>query len=912
MSEKGERPSDTSEVGHLLVLAHSRPAEALAQSRAVLSGRTRTAAAASVAHQAAGIALRDLGHPDEGLAELRRGLRSARDSGQPQRIADVRASLGMTMAGTGQTSRGLAHLDAAVLAARDVLAGRVLMRRAVILNLVGRRAEALRDLQHALAIQHQHGDHLWAARSRSHRGLILLETGQTRRADADFAAAERQYRLAGQDWEYATARHNRGLVAAASGRVPEALAYLAEADQSYRRLGTPMLDVAIDRCAILLAAGLAADAWAETAAAAQSPDPAVRGTTKFAELLQSCAVAALAAGDPAAARDQAGQAAALFRRQRRAHWSARTRLVLAQARYASGERSPELGRLASSVARQLDGLDADEATAAHLLTGLLAARQPGQRARAEHYLAAAARLRRSGPALSRSRAWLARALLCQLRGQHPQMLAACRRGLAILAAQQQLLGATELRVAVTAHGRELAALGQRAALARGDGRQLVAWSERWRATAQAIRPVRLPRDGALGRELAALREVSRRLDLDLVAGPARAALRRERARLEASVRGRVLRTPGLRGAGASASAGAGTGAGAGRAVVGAVRVPDLLTALARDGAVLAELVEVDGVLYAVTVGQAGVRLHNVGPAARAASEVDFARFLLRRLADGRPVPEPARALAEAGDLLQHALLGPAAADLGAADAGDGQVVIVPPGRLSAVTWGLLPALRDRPFSVCPSAAAWLRARAAAAARPDGPDGPDGLGGLGVTLIGGPGLAAAPAELARLSELYPKATVLSGGTAIAERVLAALDGCWLAHVAAHGTFRADNPLFSALQLDDGPLTGYDLEGMDRGPHRLVLSACESARATPAGADELLGLASSLMPMGTAGIVATVVPVSDLITPTVMGSLHDAVASGAGFPGALRRARADAAVSGDPAVLATACSFVALGV
>jgi hypothetical protein len=341
-------------------------------------------------------------------------------------------------------------------------------------------------------------------------------------------------------------------------------------------------------------------------------------------------------------------------------------------------------------------------------------------------------------------------------------------------------------------------------------------------------------------------------------------------------------------------------------MVAAVRMPDLLAALAGDGTVLAELVEVDGVLHAVTVGRGGVRLHTVGPAAQAASEVDFARFLLRRLADGRPVPDPAQALAEAGDLLQRALLGPAAADLGGADAGDGQVVVVPPGRLSAVPWGLLPVLRDRAVSVCPSAAAWLRARAAAVARPDG------LDGLDVTLIGGPGLAAAPAELARLAELYPKATALADGSATAERALAALDGCWLAHVAAHGTFRADNPLFSALQLDDGPLTGYDLEGMDRGPHRLVLSACESARATPAGADELLGLASSLMPMGTAGIVAAVVPVSDRVTPVVMGSLHYAVARGAGFPGALRRARADAVISGDPAVLATACSFVALGV
>ncbi len=143
------------------------------------------------------------------------------------------------------------------------------------------------------------------------------------------------------------------------------------------------------------------------------------------------------------------------------------------------------------------------------------------------------------------------------------------------------------------------------------------------------------------------------------------------------------------------------------------------------------------------------------------------------------------------------------------------------------------------------------------------------------------------------------------------MLTALDGCWLAHVAAHGTFRADNPLFSSLQLDDGPLTVYDLEGLGRAPHRLVLSSCDSGRAAPAGADELLGLASSMMPMGTVGIAAAVVPVSDRVTPGIMGSLHEHVAGGAGLPDALRLARLAAVATGDPITLATACSFLALG-
>jgi hypothetical protein len=431
-----------------------------------------------------------------------------------------------------------------------------------------------------------------------------------------------------------------------------------------------MLDVAIDRCAILLSAGLAADAWAETDAASRRPGPDIRRSAKFAELLYSSATAALAADDPMAACDRAEQAARLFRRQHRERWSARARLVLAQARHATGDTSSGAYRLACSVARQLDTVGADESTQAHLLAGQLAL-QRGKTAQAEEHLAAAAKLRRTGPALSRSRALLARALLCQLRGREPEMLTACRRGLAILADQQQLLGASELRAAVTTHGRELAAIGQRAALDRGNGRQLLAWSERWRATVQATMPARPPRDGDLARDMSALREVGRRLDRDLVTAPQVSSLRRERVRLEAAVRARILRTPGSDAAHSQS-----------------FRLSALHQALS--GAVLIELIELDGTLHAVTIRGSGVRIYTVGRADDAVREADFARFLLRRLADDRPVADPGQALARAGRLLEEAVLGPAVAEL----EGD-SVVIVPPGRLTVVPWGLLPVLQGR-------------------------------------------------------------------------------------------------------------------------------------------------------------------------------------------------------------------------
>jgi hypothetical protein len=535
-----------------------------------------------------------------------------------------------------------------------------------------------------------------------------------------------------------------------------------------------------------------------------------------------------------------------------------------------------LFRAADRAAVSLELIGSADVARAHLLAGRVAL-DLGRRDDANRHFLAAARSRLRGPALSRANGWLSEALRAEAAGQTRRMFSACRHGLAVLDEHRFTLGASELRAQATAHGAELAALGQRHAARVHRPRLLLAWSERWRATSQAMTPARPPPDDELARELSALREVSRRLDGDLVTVPQVAALRRERARLEAGVRARILRTPGPAAARAQP-----------------FTIPALLRSLG--GTVLVELIELDGVLHAVTVRPSGIRVHQVGGAGDAGREIGFARFLLRRLADGRPGSDPGRALADAGRLLEEALLGPAAADLDA-DA----VVIVPPGRLNAIPWGLLPALRDRSVSVSPSAAAWLRASSA----------PE-PGHRAVTLVGGPDLAQAETELKQLAELYPQAAILANGTATARRVLAALDDAWLAHVVAHGTFRAENPLFSSLQLDDGPLTVYDIEGIKSAPHRLVLSACEVGRAAPAGADELLGLAASLMPMGTVGIVAAIVAVNDQATPAVMGSLHGHVAGGAGFPAALRLARAEAAQTGDPIALATACSFIALGV
>ena len=175
---------------------------------------------------------------------------------------------------------------------------------------------------------------------------------------------------------------------------------------------------------------------------------------------------------------------------------------------------------------------------------------------------------------------------------------------------------------------------------------------------------------------------------------------------------------------------------------------------------------------------------------------------------------------------------------------------------------------------------------------------------------GPGLASGGAEVPVLAARTPDALLLGGGTASVDTTLAALDGARLAHLAAHGHFRQDSPLFSSLALDDGPLVVHDFERLERAPYRVVLSACESGVMKPVGAGELLGLGAALLSLGTAGVVASVAVVNDEATVEVMVALHARLHEGAGLADALLAART--ATAHDATLAATAASFTAMGV
>jgi tetratricopeptide (TPR) repeat protein len=863
------------DVDDLLPLALSRPQEALARARAVLTRRPGPYEA-SVAHQAAGIVLRDTGEIGAGVRELRAALRLARRTGAADREADVLGSLGGAFAYAGRTADGLAALDRAVGLSTGVMMGRVLHRRGVVLCALGRYGAALDDLRRAIGVLQRAGDKLWTARALSGRGVVYLAIGSPARADADFVAAERLFAETSQELEAVQTVLNRAYAAFLSGDLPAALSLLDEAASRYRPLNALTPFLSIDRCDVLLAAGLVSDALAEADAAIHDLERAHGYATHKAELLLMAATCALAAGQPQVALDRARAAYRLYRSQQSAWWQAHAGLVVAQARYAAGLASGSLLRQATRTATRLEALGSGEAAQAHLLAGRVAL-DLGHGAEADGHLMAAARSRRHGPAMARANGWLSEALRAEAAGQSRRLLAACRRGLDILDEHRHTLGASELRAQATAHGAELAAIAQRHAAQAGPPRLLLAWTERWRATALTVPAVRPSADAELNAGLAALRDVTSRLAKARSQGEPAIVLQREQRRLEGVVRAHALQARGKPGGGPAR-----------------VGVAELLGELGP--AQLIEIADVDGTLHVLACGAGRVRHVTAGRTDDAIRDGDFVRFALRRLARGRAGADAGSALAilnAAGPRLQAALLGPATRYLG-----DGPIVIVPPGKLYAMPWALLPELSGRVFSVAPSAGAWLRAHSAPPPRR-----------RHVTLVRGPGLVTDGAEVPLLAPLYDDVKVLADGEATTGQVLSALDGAWLAHVAAHGTFRADSPLFSSLRMHDGPLSVYDFEQLRRAPHRLVLSSCDSGVLAPVGADELLGLVSSLLPLGTAGIIASVAQLNDYAVVPMMVDLHRHLSAGRTLAESMCSVRRE--VTGDPVQRATAASLLALG-
>ncbi|MFA1545760.1 CHAT domain-containing protein [Actinomadura chokoriensis] len=803
----------------LLWMAAVDPATALTRARDLLEN-----GGGVLALRVAGLAAKELGRLEEGLAYLDRALHMA----EGYEAAQVRMNLVGLLTARGAVNEALAHAREAEAVLHGPDADRLAANKACALARAGLLDEAREVAANALPRLRQGHDPAVLNGLLTNLGLALAFRGDYDGAEEALSEAVAVGETAGLRHQTAMSKGNLAFAVSRRGDVPRALHLFAEAEPGLT--GERLAQCRFDQAETLIMAGLPGEARPVLTAAL---DAAMANgyACDVADGFLLLAHAELADGNPEQATDAAEHARTTFAVQERPGWMLLAEHVLLKARWASGERSPVLLRSAAATAERLEDGGwpdaADEARIVAARVALTLGRPAG------HLLSSVGRAR--GRASTRIAAWHALALERAARDDHRGAVAAVRFGLQVTEDHAEVLGALDLRARAAGLATELAEFGL--GLARS-AREVLDVEERRRAIARPVR-VRPPKDPERAAALATLRVLSVDHTADTARGGVPSALSPDVAELEARIRSRTRRRP----SGASAAPrSAGTS--------------EIAAALGERA--LVELVAIDGEQHAVTVADGLPRRHHLGACATARREIDVIRFAARRLAEADDPPALA-ALTDAAGRLDRLLLAPLLPVLG-----DRDLVIAPTGPLHGLPWAVLPSLAGRPFTIVPSAGAWLHAR-----KPPPTDGH-------TVLAVGPGLRHAEREIAALRRLHPHALVLDGMDARAEPVRDALDGAAVAHIAAHGEFREGNALFSRLRLADGPLMVHDLDELAAPPHLVVLSACDIGRAD--GGDAVLGMAGSLLALGTATVIASVSPVRDDATPEFMSAFHTAVKGG----------------------------------
>jgi tetratricopeptide (TPR) repeat protein len=818
------------------------------------------------------------GRPAAGARHARAGLRQlgwAEDGKQSgTRLHEAHHALAARLLGVlaeweselGRTEYGLRLLDRAESLTAPDDRGTLLLQRGLILMRTGREGDALGILDDAVdQLEGDAAETANLATSLLNRSFAHLNLGQVRRARADLVWCRRIATAEGHDLIAAKALHNLGYCDLLAGDIPAALQLFNAAANVYR-LNAPgfLLVLAVDKAAALLAAGLAGDAASELDAAMAS-SRRQRLDQNLAEAQLTRAQAALAAGELAGARRWAAAAERRFRQRGNDAWACLAELTRLRARFTSRGRQAPIAAEALLLAERLRGYGlANDADMAELLAAraLLAAGRPDE---ARRLLAA---VRRRGAEVPLAVSLLRRLVRAELaeRDERPgAALAELRAGLAMVQARRGRLGSLDLQTGTAALGADLADSGLRLALDRGSAPLVFAWLERSRAQAFRVRPVRPPADPQAATAVAELRQLGYLIRHAELTGHRDQAMMARRAELQREIREHGWQASGLGKATAQASLG------------------EVSAALEHSGQTLVEILARQGQMVAVVVWRGSARLIRLGDFEMAAEAARRLNADLDILA-GRRLPARLEivireSIRHQAETLTAEIIAPLRSAIG-----DGGIVVVPAGPLASIPWGVLPDLRGRPVTVCPSASSWLASWRRGQADVAWPQAGAPL------LVGGPNLEHAAREITEIAKSYPGCRPLLAETATVSATLQALDGAPLAHLAAHGHHDQENFLFSRIDLVDGPLMAYDIQQLTAAPRHVVLSSCDVGRTVVRPGDEILGFTAALLYIGTATVTSSVTRVADDAAAGIMTAYHRLLAAGARPAAALAEASA----------------------
>jgi CHAT domain-containing protein len=145
------------------------------------------------------------------------------------------------------------------------------------------------------------------------------------------------------------------------------------------------------------------------------------------------------------------------------------------------------------------------------------------------------------------------------------------------------------------------------------------------------------------------------------------------------------------------------------------------------------------------------------------------------------------------------------------------------------------------------------------------------------------------EIHELALLFPNAVRLTGNEATRDNLMRHAPAARFLHLASHGYFRRDNPMFSFLKLADSQLNFYSLLDLKLNAEMVTLSACHTGVNMVFPGDELHGLMRGFLYAGAPSLVASLWAVSDRSTSEFMREMYSQIRSGASKRSALRRAQ-----------------------
>ena len=144
------------------------------------------------------------------------------------------------------------------------------------------------------------------------------------------------------------------------------------------------------------------------------------------------------------------------------------------------------------------------------------------------------------------------------------------------------------------------------------------------------------------------------------------------------------------------------------------------------------------------------------------------------------------------------------------------------------------------------------------------------------------------EARHVASLLPRTQLHLGQEATERRLRQIAGDARVLHIATHGFFRRDNPLFSAIRLGDGFLSLFDLYRLELKADLVTLSGCSTGLSAVVGGDELLGLTRGLLHAGARAVLLSLWDVQDESTAEYMTAFYGGLRAGCSVAEASREA------------------------